>query len=204
MKIYVVGIHTDAGKTHFSTAFCKAFNYDYFKLIQAGKPKDSDFVAKFSPKTRIFEEGVFMQTPASPHLGKKLENLSYKGLEIALPQSENLLIETAGGLFTPLDENITMIDYIDAFKYPCVLVGKYYLGSINHTLLSLKALNSKAIPLIALVMMGEKDENFDSFIKSYTKVKIAHLPFFKEEDFNAKSAKFKKEFEPILKTANKT
>ncbi|MBX7491533.1 dethiobiotin synthase [Helicobacter turcicus] len=198
MKIYVVGIHTGAGKTHFSAAFCEAFGYDYFKLIQAGSPKDSDFVAKFSPKTYIFKEGVFMQTPASPHAGKKLENLSYKGLELTLPQSENLLIETAGGLFTPLDEKTTMIDYIVTFKHPCVLVGRYYLGSINHTLLSLKALDSREIPLIALVMMGERDEHFDSFIQSYAKVKIVHLPFFTESDFKAKSTECKKAFDSIL------
>lgn len=54
MQIYVSGIHTDVGKTHFSAAFCANFNYDYFKLIQAGTPTDSEFIAKFSPKNKDF------------------------------------------------------------------------------------------------------------------------------------------------------
>ncbi len=82
MKIYVVGIHTDVGKTHFSAAFCKVFGYDYFKLIQAGEPKDSEFIHKFSPATHIFKEGIFLKTSASPHKGKRLERLNYKGLDI--------------------------------------------------------------------------------------------------------------------------
>ncbi|WP_104722228.1 dethiobiotin synthase [Helicobacter mesocricetorum] len=196
MKIYVVGIHTDTGKTHFSAAFCKVFGYDYFKLIQAGEPKDSDFIHKISPTTHIFKEGVFLKTPASPHYGKKLEGLDYGGLGINLPKSEELLIETAGGLFTPLDENVTMLDYISTFKYPCVLVGKYYLGAINHTLLSLEALRQRQILTKALVMMGKRDEDFDRFISSYTKVKIVHLDFY--EDFNIEPSVFKKAFNFIL------
>ncbi|TLE16663.1 ATP-dependent dethiobiotin synthetase BioD [Helicobacter apodemus] len=195
MKIYVVGIHTDVGKTHFSAAFCKVFGYDYFKLIQAGEPKDSEFIHKFSPATHIFKEGIFLKTSASPHKGKRLERLNYKGLDINLPKSENLLIETAGGLFTPLDESVVMLDYISTFKHPCVLIGKYYLGAINHTLLSLEALNQRQISIKTLVMMGKKEEDFDSFINSYAKVKIVHLDFYKDKiETNA----FKKAFSFIL------
>lgn len=183
MQIYVCGVHTDAGKTHFCAAFCAAFKYDYFKLIQAGIPTDSTFIAKFSPQTKIFKEGVFLQTPASPHIGKRLEKLDYKAFDIKLPQSENALIETAGGLFTPIDERFTMLDYINKCKKPCILVAKYYLGVINHILLSLEALKKREIPLIALVMMGERDESIDEFIKSYTGVRIFHLPFYTTEDF---------------------
>lgn len=198
LRIYVVGIHTDVGKTHFSAAFCKAFDYDYFKLIQAGSPSDSEFIARFSPTTHVFQSGVSLQTPASPHICKKLENLDFKAFDIALPQSEQLVIETAGGLFTPIDEKYTMIDYITAFKYPCILVAKYYLGAINHTLLSIESLKSRQIPLISLVMMGEKDEYFDEFIHSYTDVTISHLNFYDENDFVFKTETFRNTFEHTL------
>lgn len=169
MQIYASGIHTDVGKTHFSAAFCANFNYDYFKLIQAGTPTDSEFIAKFSPKTKIFKEGIFLQTPASPHLGKIKEKLDYKALDIILPKSENLLIELAGGLFSPMDENYTMIDFVNIFKHPTILVAKYYLGSINHILLSIEALKQRNINLLALVMMGKKDILQDKIIKNYAK-----------------------------------
>ena len=60
---------------------------------------------------------MFLQTPASPHIGKRLEKLDYKAFDIKLPQSENALIETAGGLFTPIDERFTMLDYINIIFY---------------------------------------------------------------------------------------
>ena len=198
MQIYVCGVHTDAGKTHFCAAFCAAFKYDYFKLIQAGIPTDITFIAKFSPQTKIFKEGVFLQTPASPHIGKRLEKLDYKAFDIKLPQSENALIETAGGLFTPIDERFTMLDYINKCKKPCILVAKYYLGVINHILLSLEALKKREIPLIALVMMGERDESIDEFIKSYTGVRIFHLPFYTTEDFLEKSKNLREQMQKMF------
>ncbi|WP_300446608.1 ATP-dependent dethiobiotin synthetase BioD [uncultured Helicobacter sp.] len=198
MQIYVCGVHTDAGKTHFCAAFCAAFKYDYFKLIQAGIPTDSTFIAKFSPQTKIFKEGVFLQTPASPHIGKRLEKLDYKAFDIKLPQSENALIETAGGIFTPIDERFTMLDYINKCKKPCILVAKYYLGVINHILLSLEALKKREIPLIALVMMGERDESIDEFIKSYAGVRIFHLPFYTTEDFLEKSKNLREQMQKMF------
>ncbi|MCX2683041.1 ATP-dependent dethiobiotin synthetase BioD [Campylobacter sp. MIT 21-1685] len=198
MKIYICGIHTDVGKTYFSAAFCEAFRYDYFKLVQAGIPKDSEFIASLSPKTFLFEEGIFLQTAASPHIGKKNEKLDYEAFDIRLPSSKNVLIETAGGLFTPIDEKTTMIDYISQFKHPCILVAKYYLGAINHILLSLQALKLRKIPLMALVMMGEKNEPFDEFILSYTQISLFHLPFYTANNFTTLSRQIKKELQNLV------
>lgn len=171
MQIYVSGVHTGVGKTHFSAVFCSNFNYDYFKLIQAGMPKDSEFIAKFSPKTKIFKEGVFLQTPASPHKGRNLENLTYKAFDINLPQSDKLIIELAGGLFSPIDDEKTMIDYMSEFKHPTILVARDYLGSINHILLSIEALKQRNIPILALVLKSE-DHFSKDFISKYTKIPI--------------------------------
>lgn len=171
MKIYISGIDTNIGKTYLSARICKELGFDYFKLIQAGTPKDSDEVAKFSPKTKIFKEGVFLQTPASPHKGKILEKLNYKALDIVLPQSDKLIIELAGGLFSPIDENHTMIDYMSKFNHPTILVAKDYLGSINHTLLSIEALKQRGIKILALVLRST--DNFSKgFINNYTQIPI--------------------------------
>lgn len=206
MQIYTLGVHTDTGKSHFCAAFCEAFGYDYFKLIQAGTPTDSDFIARFSPKTHIFTQGVFLQTPASPHIAQVLEKHSYNGLEIVLPQSEKLLIETAGGLFTPIDRQHTMIDYIASCKKPCVLVAKYYLGVINHILLCIEALKTREIELLCLVMMrdeaNEKENEqaplIDEFVRDYTQVKIYHLPFFDEQNFTQKAQILKTQMQGLI------
>ncbi|MBM0636760.1 dethiobiotin synthase [Campylobacter sp. VicNov18] len=193
MQIYISGIHTDVGKTHFSAIFCAHFDYDYFKLIQAGSPKDSELIAKLSPKTKIFKEGVFLQTAASPHLGKIQEKAEYKALKIALPSSKNLLIELAGGLFSPIDENYTMIDFMSKNIKPTFLIAKYYLGSINHILLSIEALKRRNIDILALVMMGEKNTLQDNFVQNYTQIPIINL------DFLGTKQDFKKQMQKILK-----
>lgn len=140
VQTYVSGIRTDVGEAHFSAAFCANFSYDYFKLIQVGTPADNKFTTKFSPKAKIFKGGIFLQTPASPHLEEIKEELDCKSLDIILPKSRNLLTKLAGGLFSSMDENCTMIDFANIFKHPTILVAKYYLGSANHILLSVETL----------------------------------------------------------------
>ncbi|AXP09409.1 dethiobiotin synthase [Campylobacter hepaticus] len=198
MQIYISGIHTDVGKTHFCASFCASFNYDYFKLIQAGLPKDSDLINKLSPKTKIFKEGFFLQTPASPHIGKILQKADYKALEIMLPQSQNLLIELAGGLFSPIDEKYTMIDFMSKNIKPTILVAKYYLGSINHILLSIQALKQRNIEILSLVMMGKKDVLQDNFVQNYTQIPIINLDFPDQQ--NALNQNLKKQIQNILNT----
>lgn len=192
MQIYVCGTSTDVGKTHFCAMFCEAFKYEYFKLIQAGELKDSDIVSSFALKSKIHKEGIFLKTPASPHIGKKLENLSYNAFDIKIPDSKNLLIETAGGLFTPIDEKCCMIDYMAYDLKPCILVARYYLGTINHIILSIEALRKRQIPILALVMSGEKDNEIDNFVYKYCDINILHLSYFTKQTFSAISKEFKK------------
>lgn len=238
-QIYVAGIHTDAGKTHFSAAFCKAFGYSYFKLIQAGTPTDTQCVRKLLKlaqdkeckhhsasttshknqknnsdtkmvknsqakiyqakinqtkihKAKIYKEGISLATPTSPHIAKIRENIYYD--KIPLPQDENCLIELAGGLYTPFDERCCMIDFMRENPAATVLVGRYYLGCINHILLSLQALKQANIKVLCLVMSGKDSTQddltnesvlIDRFISDYALVPIVHLPFFADraDDF---------------------
>lgn len=218
MQIYIAGIHTNVGKTQVSGAICALFGYDYFKLLQAGNPQDRSEVHNIvsncssfdieilqnlessrdskSSKIRIFNNGITLKTPASPHIAKLLENKKYNGYDIKIPDSKNLVIELAGGLFSPLDSNICMIDYIRKFKRDVLLVGGYYLGSINHILLSINAL--KEIKILKLIMFGDKNYQIDNFIKKYSNIEIAHLPYFNKENFEVKTKDFKKNLESIF------
>ena len=227
-QIYVAGIHTDAGKTHFSAAFCKAFGYSYFKLIQAGTPTDTQRVSELlklaqgkeckhhsasttshknqknnsdtkmakNSQAKIYKEGISLATPTSPHIAKIREKIHYD--KIPLPQDENCLIELAGGLYTPFDEKCCMIDFVRENPAATVLVGRYYLGCINHILLSLQALKQANIKVLCLVMSGKdyKQDDLandfvndnaliDRFISDYALLPIVHLPFFADnaDDF---------------------
>lgn len=198
MQIFIAGSHTDVGKTSVSAALCYAFSLDYFKLVQAGTPTDNQRIQSLTPATKIYPSGITLQTPASPHIGMQKEKISYNGLRIPLPKSENLLIESAGGLFTPLDSQKCMIDFLSTHRLPCILVGAYYLGGINHILLSIAALKAREIPLLGLIISKDQNPLMDIFIKSYTQVKIAHFATYSDrETFQANSNKLKEEMQNL-------
>ncbi|EPM5614104.1 ATP-dependent dethiobiotin synthetase BioD, partial [Campylobacter upsaliensis] len=165
--------------------------------IQAGTPKDSDLIAELSPKTRILKEGFFLKTPISPHLAKIKEKANYQAFSLQIPNNENLLIELAGGLFTPLDEKHTMIDFMQRFQKPTILVGRYYLGSINHILLSIEALKMRQIPILFLAMMGEKEPLQDEFIQNHTQIPIINLNFYNAK--NIENEEFKRQIKALLR-----
>ncbi|WP_297812071.1 dethiobiotin synthase [uncultured Helicobacter sp.] len=198
MRIFIAGSHTDVGKTSVSAALCYAFNLDYFKLVQAGIPTDNQRIQTLTPKTKIYPSGITLQTPASPHIGMQKEKVHYDGLKIPLPKSDNLLIESAGGLFTPLDTQKCMIDFLSAYQLPCILVGAYYLGGINHILLSIEALKARKIPLLGLIISKEQSQQMDTFIESYAKIKIAHFTeYHHQASFQANAKKLKFEMQNL-------
>ena len=141
-----------------------------------------------------------MQTPTSPHIAKEIERVEYEAMQIKIPKSQNLIIELAGGLFSPIDEKFCMIDYMQNHKLPTILVAKYYLGSINHILLSIEALRQRYIDILCLVMVGKQEQQVDSFIQQYSKITIIHLPFFNTTNFMQVVCDFKN----ILKDSNLT
>lgn len=198
MQIFIAGSHTDIGKTTISAALCYGFNFAYFKLVQAGVLHDCENIKALSPQTKIYPNGISLQTPASPHIAMQKEKISYKGLEIALPESKHLLIESAGGLFTPLDATHCMIDFLSAKKLPCLLVGGYYLGGINHILLSIEALKMRGITILGLIISKTQNVAMDAFIQKYTGVKIAHFEIFSStKEFQEKALLLKKEIKDL-------
>ena len=176
-QIYIAGIHTDTGKTHFSALFCKAFSYGYCKLIQAGEIEDRDFIRRFVPECEVFDNGISLRTAASPHIARLLEQRDYKAEQIPIPNAQNLVIELAGGLFTPLDNRLCALEYLYQNPKPCILVGRYYLGCINHILLSAHALKAHNIPLLCVAMMADS-HNDESQHKSGEKCRDDYIDEF--------------------------
>jgi dethiobiotin synthetase len=186
MSLIIAGIHTGIGKTICSAVICQALGYDYWKPVQAGDWENSDaiFIKKnvSNSKTFIHPEKYKLVTAASPHYAAEIDGIEIKKEEIKLPSStNNIVVETAGGLMSPLGNNFLNIDLIEHLKLPVVLVSNNYLGSINHTLLSAEALQKRNIEIKGIVFSGEKNEASQSFILSYTKLKhLFSIPFMKE------------------------
>jgi dethiobiotin synthetase len=77
----------------------------------------------------------------------------------------------AGGLMVPLNDTQLSLDLLKDWKFPVVLVANYYLGSINHTLLSIDVLRRYAIPIHSIVFNGTCVPASKEAILSYAKVK---------------------------------
>ncbi|WP_238699463.1 dethiobiotin synthase [Helicobacter saguini] len=160
--------------------------------------------SNFKPKklqnieSNIFPNGITLKTAASPHIAKMRENIEYNGLKLKIPESKNLVIELAGGLFSPLDSKKCMIDFISQNRCDVILVGGYYLGSINHILLSYESLKVRKIKILKIVMFGDKNKEIDNFIESYSNIETLNLAYFTKQNFKEKTQDFKKQLNNIF------
>ncbi len=186
MKIFVTGISTDVGKTIASSIIVESLEADYWKPIQAGDLDNSDshkIKSKISnQKSKIFENAYKLNTPASPHLAAEIDGITIDLKEIKEPETENhLVIEGAGGIFVPLNETDTIIDLIKP-DYKVIVVSRHYLGSINHTLLTIEAIRNRGFEVAGIIFSGSENKSTESLILNKTDVKsigrIDEEPYF--------------------------
>lgn len=186
MKIFVTGIGTDVGKTIASSIITESLQADYWKPIQAGDLDNSDShkIERYisNDKTVIHPNSYKLNTPASPHLAAEIDGITISIEKISAPETENhLVIEGAGGLFVPLNNQDTIVDLIQS-DYKVVVVSRHYLGSINHTLLTIEALQNRKIGIAGIIFSGEKNDATESIILSKTGIKfigrIEQEPYF--------------------------
>ncbi|WP_436514739.1 dethiobiotin synthase [Ekhidna sp. To15] len=161
-RYIVAGIGTDTGKTVISAILCKALSADYWKPVQAGDldNTDSHKIGKWAPGVEIHPEAYRLTEPMSPHAAAEIDKVSIEESKLQLPSTDNsLIIELAGGLMVPLRDDFVNIDWVQKTNVPVVLVANYYLGSINHTLLTLSLLKSRNIPVLGIIFNGEKNQS---------------------------------------------
>ncbi len=186
MKLFITGIGTDVGKTIASAIITEALEADYWKPVQAGDLENSDShkVKSFlsNEKTVIHPNSYALNTPASPHLAAELDGIVIDLKKIIEPETENhLVIEGAGGVFVPLNDTDCVIDLIQN-EYKVIVVSRHYLGSINHTLLTIEALLSRKIAIAGIVFSGDENKATEEIIVSKTGIKcigrIVQEPYF--------------------------
>ncbi|RAV98272.1 dethiobiotin synthase [Pseudochryseolinea flava] len=168
MNYFVTGIDTDSGKTLASAILCEALEADYWKPVQAGLPRDNQTVKNLitNTTTEIYPETYLLKAPASPHASAKKEGITIQLNEFKLPSSKNknLVIEGAGGCLVPLNDKDVVIDLVKIFDAQVVLVADLYLGSINHTLLTVEALQNRNIKVKGIIFNGESNPESERII----------------------------------------
>ncbi|WP_400768986.1 dethiobiotin synthase [Methylosinus sporium] len=181
-RLVVAGTDTNVGKTVFSAALAGALGAYYWKPVQAGLEGETDTisVARLSglPEEKLLPEAYRLRTPASPHLAARLDGVAIDVDRLAPPDRAPLVIETAGGLMTPLTEASLTIDLIARWRLPVVLCARTTLGTINHSLLSLEALRRRDIPIIGVAFIGEENEETQRIIAKLSGARaLGRLPF---------------------------
>ncbi|GEC70930.1 dethiobiotin synthetase [Flavobacterium flevense] len=186
MKLFITGIGTDVGKTIASAIITEALEADYWKPIQAGDldTSDSHKIKAYlsNDKTVIHSNSYALNTAASPHLAAELDKIVIDLEKIIEPVTENhLVIEGAGGLFVPLNNQDCVIDLIKP-HYKVIVISRHYLGSINHTLLTIEALQNRNITIAGILFNGDENKATESIILNKTGIKcigrINQEPYF--------------------------
>jgi dethiobiotin synthetase len=176
MKIFITGIGTDVGKTMVAAIVTEALQADYWKPIQSGDLENSDThkVQRLisNSDSRFFDNAYALQMPASPHLSAKIENVAIDLRKIKEPKTSNhLVIEGAGGVFVPLNDKDCVIDLIQP-EYKTIVVSRHYLGSINHTLLTIEALRQRKLDIAGIVFSGDENLSSEEIILNKTGIKM--------------------------------
>ena len=177
MHLFITGIGTGVGKTVVSAIVTEALQADYWKPVQAGDLENSDTLKVkaliSNAQTVLHSETYRLKHPLSPHAAAARDGFFIDPANFLLPSTDNhLVVEGAGGLMVPLNENFLMIDLISQLNIPVVLVSRHYLGSINHTLLSAFALKDYNIPVAGIVFTGNENTDSESVILKRTGFKM--------------------------------
>lgn len=179
MKLFITGISTDVGKTVVSSILAEALEASYWKPVQAGDldTSDSKKVAGLTNSVKVLPEAFLLSTPQSPHAAAKVDGVELPN-SLDLPAIEgNFIVEGAGGLLVPLnDHGTTIADWTKEWELPVVIVSRHYLGSINHTLLTIEVLKNRNIPIFGIIFVGEENKETERIIAATNIPVITRIP----------------------------
>jgi dethiobiotin synthetase len=123
-----------------------------------------------NPVSVCHREVYCLEEPASPHLAARMEDVTInvkRIIEVAeslQPANRPLVIEGAGGLMVPLNEQTFTIDFIQQLKANVIIVAQNYLGSINHALLTARVLKHSGIPVMGWIFSGDVHSNEEEVV----------------------------------------
>jgi len=172
---FITGTDTDIGKTYISSVllneFSKSCSVTYMKPVQTGCSFDEngsliipdfDFVkdhahVKIAGTTADYVPYCF-EPACSPHLAASMANreilfdtimISFRKIS---SQVDYTLVEGAGGILAPISQTKFMVDLIRFLEIPAIVVTSGRLGTINHTLLTVNALQGTGVPVAGVIM----------------------------------------------------
>jgi dethiobiotin synthetase len=173
--IFITGTDTGVGKTLVAAGIVRWLRSQWIdavpmKPVQTGAEKhdsvliapDLEFCLSASglqpdPDERRWMSPYLYEPACSPHLAGRMAgrypdiSVIQKSSEIILRRRQAVIVEGAGGIMVPLNENETMLDLMKALGLPVVLVSRIALGAVNHALLSVNTLSTAGLDLAGIV-----------------------------------------------------
>jgi dethiobiotin synthetase len=178
-SLFITGTNTDIGKTVVSGVLVAGLQAHYWKPIQSGLSAgtDTDWIIAHTdiPASHIHKETYSLQQPLSPHAAAAIDNIEISLDAFSLPKiaaEDFLIVEGAGGVLVPISEKYFMLDLIERLGIPVLIVADSELGTINHSLLTIRQLRDRNIEIVGVVMNGPKNPGNKEAIELYGKVEV--------------------------------
>lgn len=181
-RYFITGTDTDVGKTVASAWLVEKLGAHYWKPVQSGCSDGRDLETVMAlancPKERIIKSVYELKAPLSPHEAAELEGLEIDMTRLSLPDVTGpLIVEGAGGILVPLNRKDLMIDLIKKLDLHVIVVARSTLGTINHSLMTLKILKEQGVSLKGVIMMGPLKPNNKKAIEDFSGYPvIAQIP----------------------------
>jgi dethiobiotin synthetase len=208
-KYFVTGTDTGVGKTYVTSLLAEHLK-EAGKKVGVFKPIESGVESEHTPDYKILAQAAAdvekpfytFKKPLAPLIASKMDNI-----EIDIKKIKNFIekdekkydiyfVEGAGGLFVPINEKYMIIDLIQMLDFEVIIVGRTSLGTVNHTLLTVEALEKRGVKIKGIILneiveTSDKEiEDNINMIESFGKKKvIAKVPlkskkiFFTENEF---------------------
>lgn len=201
--IVIAGIGTGVGKTVVAAIFTKMLQGVYWKPIESGTDFESDTQTMASLSIRCHKPVYSFKAPLSPDQAAARENRVIKTSAMPLPETTGqIIIEPAGGLLVPLNRSTLMLDLLMQWNPFFVIVSHHYLGSINHTLLTIREIQRADAKILGIIFNGQEDEEKERSVLNFSSLdKLGNLLPENAIDQNTLtkySERWKKNISPLL------
>lgn len=183
---WLIGTDTDAGKTVAAAWLVHHLGCAYWKPVQCGvedRGGDTERLQAWihNPEATVYPPRYTFPGFCAPHRAAAEVQTVVRSDDFALPDHAKGLIcmEAAGGIMVPWSDDALWLDWAKDWGYPVVLVCRGGLGTINHTLLTIQALQHANIPLLSIIMNGPDELDNKRAIERFSGLSIdVHLPHF--------------------------
>ena len=202
-SLFVTGTDTNIGKTLLSALLVAALDGVYWKPIQTGATEGTDrqTVMRLAeiPESRTLPESYCFAPPVSPHLAAEVSGVKIDLSRIQRPANVGrpVIAEGAGGILVPINDSDLMLDLARHLGFPILIAARAALGTINHTLLTVRALRCAKMCIKGVVMIGDRNKDNERSVEHFGAVPVVGwIPQLDKIDRQQLLAAFRRNFDP--------